>query len=231
MSLIERLAPHILQTLIWIPTRFVLWTFARFKVTGLENLHSLKQGVIFASNHSNALDVILLPAGLPFFSRFMPIFYTSRERSFYKTKTWWEKILYMEWMFWIWGAHKVLVGKKDYSISLKKHVEILNNKKSLLIFPEGRTTRDGKLQEPKAGIGYLADVTSLSIVPVAMVGTYAISFRDFFSRKKGLELRVGKPLFNKDLWGEKKDLDIEDYKHGAEIVMSKISELLVNNSK
>jgi len=231
MSLIERLAPHILQTLIWIPTRFVLWFFANFEVSGLENIKNLssEKGVIFASNHASSLDPILLPASLPLFSRFMPMFYTSREQSFYGVSGFFMRIVFSEWFFRSWGAHKVLVGLRDYNQSLEKHVEILKAGKSLMIFPEGKTTTDGSLRPPKPGVAFLLDKTNSPVVPVYISGTFGVPlshlFR-FFSKapeSKRLSLHFGKPLTKKDVFSNSKNIRLEDYKKGATQIMNEIS--------
>src|SRR3989344_4658097 len=75
-----------LQNLIWPPTRLALYLFAHFKIYGADNLNELKGGVIFVGNHMSELDPILLPAPFPWFSRFSPIFYVSREKTFYNIR-------------------------------------------------------------------------------------------------------------------------------------------------
>src|SRR3990167_11455141 len=80
--------PLILQTAIWPIMRPLFWFFLHLKIIGCENLRSLPKGVIFASNHTSELDAILIPASLPFLSRFMPMFYVSRPREFYKNSGW-----------------------------------------------------------------------------------------------------------------------------------------------
>src|SRR3989344_5971123 len=81
-------SPLVLQTAIWPATRFFFWLFLHLRVVGLENLKNLPKGVIFATNHSSELDPILVPASLPFLSKFMPMFYVSRPREFYSTSGW-----------------------------------------------------------------------------------------------------------------------------------------------
>ncbi len=230
MNTFEKISPLILQTLIWIPTRLILWVFSGFKVSGLENLKGLKTGVIFAANHSRSLDPIVLPAALPFFSRFMPIFYTSRERTFYKVKAWWEKILYSESWFNAWGAHKVVVGQKNFEIALEKHIKILKSGKSLFIFPEGGTTKDGKLKPGKPGIAYLADKLSTPVVPVAIEGNYGLTMKKFFRGKANISVTFGKPVYRSEFFGEETDLGIEDYKKASALIMSKIAYMLAQQT-
>ncbi|MDE2188208.1 MAG: hypothetical protein KGJ35_00560, partial [Patescibacteria group bacterium] len=76
------LSPLILQKIIWIPTNIILRFFCHLQVRGLENLKGIGRNAIFASNHASELDPFFIPASLPFFSRFSPIFYASREKAF-----------------------------------------------------------------------------------------------------------------------------------------------------
>jgi len=229
MNTFEKFLPFILQTLIWIPTRFILWFFADFRVLGLENLERIdaSHGVIFAANHASSLDPFLLPAGLPFFSRFMPIFYTSRERTFYRTQTWWENILYSTKWFRAWGAHQVYVGKNDFDIALQKHIEILKQGKSVLIFPEGGTTKDGSLRAFKTGVIHLTVRTGAPIIPIALKGTYGVSFKSFFRKKNKVELYIGSPIHSSDIVGSSRQISIKEYKNKIEILEKIISNMLL----
>ena len=228
MNLFERISPLIFQTLIWIPTRIILLSFGYFKVKGLENLKnvSTSHGVIFASNHASGLDPILLPAGLPFFSRFMPMFYTSRERTFYHTNKWWEDILYSTKWFRAWGAHQVYVGQNDFDIALQKHIKILKEGKSVLIFPEGGTTKDGVIRPFKSGVIHLSLRTGAPIIPVVMKDTFRISFKQFFKRRHKLTLIFGKPIYPDHFVNSKDKVTIAEYKNDSFLLENKIKELM-----
>ena len=216
--------PLILQTLSWIPTRLILIFFIGLKVNGLENLKGLEKGVIFASNHANALDPILLPASLSFLSKFMPMFYTSRENTFYKRL--WMRIFFSSGLFFkAWGSYAVGIGIHNYEESLKDHIKILNDKHSLFIFPEGSTTKDGNFKEAKGGVAFLVHKTNLPVVPVGINSTYKMSWGSFFLRKRKITLSIGNPMYLKDIFDDKKEITIDDYKSGANKIMDKIKEL------
>ena len=144
-------SPFILQTLVWIPTWFVLTLCGRFRKYGRENLKGLSRGVIFAANHGSELDPILVPASLNPFSAVMPIFYVAREREFYE-KDGFSKYIYGGFWFKLWGAYPAYMGKKDYAFSLQEHIKILNAGKSLLVFPEGEKTKNGEVGNGKGGV-------------------------------------------------------------------------------
>ena len=151
------ISPLILQKLIWIPTRIALFLFGHLDVKGTENLKGIHSNVIFAANHTSELDPILLPASLPFFSHFSPIFYASRENKFYNTSGW-RQHFYGGFFFKLWGAHSVYSGFGDYSKALENHMDLLAHGKNVFVFPEGQITPDGSIKEAHGGIGYLAEL-------------------------------------------------------------------------
>jgi 1-acyl-sn-glycerol-3-phosphate acyltransferase len=192
--------PLILQALIWPATRPFLRFFLNLQIKNLSNLTPLSPGVIFVSNHSSELDPIILPASLPFLSKFMPMFYVSRPRSFYKRSSW-RKYFYGGWLFKIWGAHPVVGGTKDYSVSLKNHLEILRHGKSVLIFPEGKRTLDGNIMvnEAHGGAAFLSEQSGMPIVPIKMSGLFKMSLGDLFLRKRIASIEFGCPIYVSDI--------------------------------
>src|SRR3989344_1083143 len=193
------LSPWILQTLIWVPTRLFFLFFGHLEIRGLENLRDLKKGVIFAVNHSGELDAIIVPASLPFLSRLMPMFYTSRERSFYKNCGW-RQIFYGGLLFKLWGAHPVKVGLMNYELSLQTHIKIINHGNTVLIFPEGSATKDGNLKKGKGGVTYLSHITKTPIVPIYIKGVFKLNIREWFFRRRRIRITFGKPIVPAELF-------------------------------
>jgi|SRR3989344_3347709 len=227
MKIFHYVSPWVLQTLIWVPTRILLRVFFVYKVKGLKNLSALKNdgtGVIFAVNHSSELDPILIPASLSFLSRFMPMFYVAREKSFYKNSGW-RQNFYGGLFFRMWGAHTAYAGMNDYDIALRYHIKILNAGRSLCIFPEGKKTTDGNVGDGKPGIGFLIHRTNASIVPVRVVGLYKDHKRKDFLGRTRLKVVFGKPMLAKDFYNGKKDIGIEDYREATKIIMDGIRSL------
>ena len=219
------LSPLILQKAIWHATRAILFFFCRFEVCGLENLEDIinlrsylnhKGGVVFAANHSSEMDAIVVPAALPFFSSLLPIFYVSRPRAFYKTSGW-RQVLYGGFFFKLWGAHSIVSGSRNYEQSLAMHVKILEKGGSVLIFPEGRKTRDGNIgSEAHGGVAYLARHTGYPVVPVRIFGDFNMTLGDFFLRKRRISVVFGAPIFLAEN-------NQSDYKKDAEIILSRIA--------
>ena len=226
--MIKAIFPLVLQNLIWIPTQIILRFFGHFKVVGRENLRGLKGAVIFAGNHTSELDPILLPASFPWFSRFFPMFYVSREKTFYDTRKLLKHIFYGGLFFELWGAYETHVGLHNYEISLNPHIKILKGGHSLSIFPEGKKSFDGIPHEGKGGVAFLSHITGAPIVPVAVSGAFKTRPRDFFSFKKHLTISFGKPIYSDELFAGKSLDDPHDYKLIVnEKIMPRIAEMMV----
>lgn len=219
------LPPLVLQKLIWVPTRIILSFFGHLYVNGLHNMKDIKGNIIFACNHTSELDPILIPASLPFWSRFSPIFYTSREESFYKNSGW-RQNLYGGLFFKAWGAYPVSTGLRNYEKSLKNHIEIARDGGSICVFPEGRITPTGTIQPAKGGVAYLSHITKTVIVPVAFKGTYHLSLGNFFRRNGNISVTFGKPL--NVMIEPNTTLCIADFKDYANFTMDKVKDLLLS---
>jgi len=205
--------PWLLQTLVWPITRPALRFFTGFKIKGLENLEGIKKPIIFAPNHANWIDPILVPSALTFFSKFEPIYYLAHEHFFNKFIT--------RWWFKIWGSYPVFRGLNDYEKALKFFIKLLEKGESICYFPEGRRTRTGTLQKGKPGIAYLTRRTHATVIPVGIKGTYGLTFRSLFSRKNKISIVFGSPI--------KMPNPGDDFQEGADRVMESIKDLLLEN--
>ena len=217
-------SPWILQHSIWPIVRPLFLLFIHLDIRGAEHLTALdpkSRGVIFAVSHSSELDSILVPAALPFLSPFLPMFYTSREWTFYKTSGW-RRYFYGGLLFNFWGAHRLHSGKHSYEISLETHIELLQNGKSLCMFPDGKRLPEEEVgAHAHGGGGVLAWRTGAAIVPVRITGIFHMSFSEFLTRKRTARVVFGKPLYSPDLFSNSARPSLEDIKSAtAKIVLS-----------
>ncbi len=226
--MLRALPPFFLQQLVWVPARLALLFFVRLKVNGLEHIHHLHAPAIFASNHVSELDPILLPAALPFFSRFAPIFYVSREKGFYQN-TLLKRLLYGGFFFKCWGAYPVNVGLKDYQRSLATHINLIQKGASVLIFPEGKTNISKHPGEAKAGVVFLSSATGSPIVPIALSGVNDITWKTFFLRKHLVTLSFMEPVNPSSSFPRETPLD--EHKEQARALMSSIYKEVEKNSR
>jgi long-chain acyl-CoA synthetase len=66
---------------------------------------------------------------------------------------------------------------------------------SVLVFPEGELTPDGKLQAFRAGIGLLAGNLRLPVVPIRIEGAYEIREAGrLFNRPSRIRVHIGRPV-------------------------------------
>jgi 1-acyl-sn-glycerol-3-phosphate acyltransferase len=223
--------PELLQFLVWVPARILLKLFVSFRFEGTENLKELGRlkkngeigGVVFAANHQSELDPISVRAAMPAVSSYTPLFYVSRGRSFYEGKNMLEKYIYGGRFFRWWGAYPAYSGFKDYRRSLEHHIELLGKNKSMLIFPEGKTTKTGELGEARGGVSFLSWQLGVPVVPVSIGGADNLGGRKgfFFGRRK-VKVYFGEPLFSDDLFsGEDlhKEPTYEGYRKVAHTIL------------
>src|SRR5579872_1064487 len=144
--------PRILQTTVWFPVRLLLMVFAHVEVQGKEHLKGVKQA-IFAINHANELDSIIITAALSPLGRFAPFFYVLAPFADFKHERFgWRRHVYNPKFFKAWGAYPVERGSRDYAHSLHDHIQLLRDGHTLCIFPEGGIARDGAHTKAHGGV-------------------------------------------------------------------------------
>lgn len=222
------ISPLILQTAIWPATRFFFWFFMHLKVSGLENLKNLPKGIIFVSNHTSELDPIIVPASLPFLSKFMPMFYVSRPKNFYNNSGW-RQFFYGGFLFKLWGSHSAISGYKDYGVSLSNHIHIIQRRHSIVIYPEGKKTLNGEvmINEAHGGVAFLAEKTGLPIIPVYIHGHFKITLKDYIFRRRHVSIFFGRPIYAREIFQSAVISSLNDnrYKATARKVMEKVARL------
>ncbi len=185
--------PAILQTLIWIPTRIFFFLVIRLKITGWEKAEEESPPVIFAANHRSQLDPIFIRACLPMFSRHQGIFYVSLSKENYRHHKF-GRFFYGGLFFKLWGAYPVYKGLGNYHLAFMHHIKILKSGRSVVIFPEGRVTKNNEPGVARSGIVHLAQITGAKIIPVRLDGTFSLSIKNFLFKHKPVRVSFGDPL-------------------------------------
>ncbi|MGH0053902.1 MAG: lysophospholipid acyltransferase family protein [Sphaerochaetaceae bacterium] len=106
---------------------------------------------------------------------------------------------------WCYALECVFINRtspRDAINAILKGVEHLKNGKSMMIFPEGTRSKDGKIGELKNGSLKLATRSKAVIVPIAIKGT-----RSGFEELKGCKhihayFSIGKPIYTDRLNSE-----------------------------
>jgi 1-acyl-sn-glycerol-3-phosphate acyltransferase len=224
LKFIYSCTPFVLQRIAWPLAQPFFTFFLRTKYNGIANVVKLPRNkrIIFASNHISELDPILITGSMPFFSRFLPLFYVSRSKKDYRNGSVLKRLIYGGLFFKLWGAFPTFSGHKNYEKSLTHHLRILRMNLPVLIFPEGGISRGGVKREPRGGVIYLARYTDALIVPVRISGVSDITSKDFFKRKRNCIISFGKAI---DVLGDKEPKSSEDYKEAAGKIVDTIHSL------
>lgn len=150
------------------------WLFRRLyrvQVRGLENLPKAGERAVIVVNHASFLDPALLAAFLPDKPVFAVNTFTARE--------WWVKPFLR-----VVDAFPI---DPTNPMSTKSLIRVVQEGKSLVIFPEGRLTVTGALMKVYEGPGMIADRADAPVVPIRIDGA---EFTPFSRLKGKLRLRL-----------------------------------------
>ncbi len=168
--------------------------FFDLKVKGLSNLENMKGPAVFISNHVSYLDQPAIMYSLPRRIRY-DIASATREEFFFSEKgtPLFNKILFPYAM--IAFNTFLLPQKSGFRKSLSFMGSLVDEGVSILIFPEGSRTRDGKLQDFMSGLGLIVKELQVPVVPIKIVGMDKIYPRGAKYPKKGeCTVIFGKPI-------------------------------------
>jgi 1-acyl-sn-glycerol-3-phosphate acyltransferase len=187
------------QLVVSLGVRLLLLLFCRFQTRGLENLNGVSSRVIFAANHTNDLDSLLIRASLPLFTRHSPLFAVARQTTDY---TWrgWRKLVYRDKLFHFLGAYPAYKGTRDYATSLRLIVHIAKSGYPILIFTGGKQWKQNEPVKSRGGTGYLAWETEHVVVPVAVEGVFGITLRSFITSHPSITVSFGTPYTKAELF-------------------------------
>ncbi|HEY3885657.1 MAG TPA: AMP-binding protein [Vicinamibacterales bacterium] len=159
--------------------------FAVVTVEGLEHLANVDGPVIFAANHQSHFDTPVILDSMPARWRYRVATATSREffnahfyPERYGRRAWLTNSLnyYLSAMFFnIIPLSQAGGGTRR---TLRYMGELVATGSSILIYPEGRRTEDGRIGGFEAGIGMIASRLAVPVVPVKLEGLEHILPRD-----------------------------------------------------
>ncbi len=171
----------------WLTSPFFFWrvpdtflyalfrTVWRLRIVGLENV-PLQGGVIFAGNHVANLDGPLIAIAL-WGRRYL--------RAMAKAELY--SIPVLGWF--LTGTGTIPVDRRGDIGAMRTAAAVLQNGGALGLLPEGTRSKDGRPGKPRAGVGFLAGLTKVPVVPVHLIGTRRWPWTT------RVEARFGPPLF------------------------------------
>jgi len=162
--------------------------------------------VLFLSNHQSNLDVLIIYATAPKSVSFVA------KKSLFKIP-FFGKLMNIVGTFGIDRKNRENAIKTLKIASEKLQKECL----SVVMFPEGTRTKDGKLLPFKKGAFHLAIESQIPIIPVTIDGSMKLMKRNDWKLEDGLvKITYGKPIFTKGLTEKDTDYLIEQVKKSIE---------------
>jgi long-chain acyl-CoA synthetase len=191
-----RLASHYLLAR---PAVFLLgWP----RVTGRENLRGVRGPLLVISNHVADVDVGFIQTALPARIRHKLATATGGEaleklRSPGPERVWLRRIY--DRVQWTLGVALLnlfpLPRESGFRKSFAYAGEAVDRGYSVLVFPEGKHTEDGKIRRFRTGVGLLANNLRIPILPMRIDGLFEIkNAGKKFAAPGKIEVRIGKPM-------------------------------------
>jgi long-chain acyl-CoA synthetase len=191
-----RLASHYLLAR---PAVFLLgWP----RVTGRENLRGVHGPLLVISNHVADVDVGFIQTALPARIRHKLATATGGEaleklRSPGPERVWLRRIY--DRVQWTLGVALLnlfpLPRESGFRKSFAYAGEAVDRGYSVLVFPEGKHTEDGKIRRFRTGVGLLANNLRIPILPMRIDGLFEIKKAGKkFAAPGKIEVRIGKPV-------------------------------------
>lgn len=184
--------------------RCVLGTFCNLHLMGEENLKGLEGPVLIAANHTSHVDTPLIKSLLPHSigrrtcpAAWYEYFVTAGHP--FPTKVWqrfaWEYATIFENII-------PLPQTASFRQTMLYAGELVDRGWSVLIFPEGTRSTDGKLRPFQDGTGMMAQGLSIPVLPVAITGGEGILYPGkAIPRRNAVAVSFGAPFSPESLSG------------------------------
>lgn len=177
----------------WLDATFTGWAIrivARPRVEGIEHLEALEGPVLICPNHTSHLDAPVVRAALPGRLR-------DRSAIAAAADVWFDGSPLGPLTQLALGA--IPFGRSsDVRASLERVGSLVNDGFSVIIFPEGTRSVDGRLGPMREGIGLLATSLRIPVVPVHIDGAHGILPKGASLPRhragSGVTIRFGRPI-------------------------------------
>jgi len=168
--------------------------FTKTEYLGIENIAGINKPVVFVSNHQSALDVPLITRRI---GARLAVAADSQVVFGIGTKNFFERIerkilgIYSSFSYNAYPFGETIGTEKGFEFT----GEFLDRGYSILIFPEGERTPDGKIHAFKPGIGFIVANMKAPVVPIKISGLYEVLPKEKIIPKFGkTSIKYGKPI-------------------------------------
>jgi long-chain acyl-CoA synthetase len=176
--------------------------FAWTRIEGLEHLRDLEGPVIFAANHQSFMDGPVIMASLPARWRYRVSPAMGKEMfaaHFFPAQhgrlSWMTNSLNYYLAVLLFNAFPLPQREAGARQTLRYIGELLADKHSLLIFPEGRRSETGAIDAFRPGLGMIASKLGAKVVPVRIDGLqHVLGVGSHMARPGRVRVKFGGPL-------------------------------------
>lgn len=184
----------------------------RIQVKGIENVLKEKPQV-FVANHESWFDSFVLSAVLP-----VPVTFASKKEMFNVPV----------YSYIMRRLHFICVDRKrarEAMNSIDDATVVFRSGLSLVVFPEGTTSRTGELGPFKRGAVLLAAKAQVPIVPITIIGTRKIRLREspWIHFGVQVEVQISEPL---EVYG----MDRQEQQNTVKLIKAEIERNLKDGS-
>ncbi len=175
---------------------------AKPKIVGGENLRSLREPLLIVCNHVTIADMGFVLAALPAAMRTKVAPAMQGEllvamRAPDDSLSWWRKSLSRIEYTLLTALFNVfpLPQKSGFMKSFSFAGENIDAGNSVLVFPEGRRTQDGRLSSFQSGVGILANRLGVPVLPMRIDGLFEVAKAGrLLVKPNQIVVRVGAPV-------------------------------------
>jgi 1-acyl-sn-glycerol-3-phosphate acyltransferase len=186
----------------WLWSKIIFRTFGmKVSITGYENIDPMKS-YVFVSNHASMFDIPTVIIALK-----------GNVNIVFK-----EELTYVP--IWGWAlrfGHFIMIDRSNPRkalASIERAAESIRSGSSVILFPEGTRTMDGKLQPFKRGAFSLASKAEVPVVPLTINGTFTIMPKGSFSvLPANISVVIGKPIYILKVNGKDDELKLMEQAH------------------
>ncbi|TWJ18787.1 AMP-binding protein [Geobacter argillaceus] len=177
--------------------RLLFHLYVTLEVHGLERLNGLDEPVLFIANHTSYLDQPAVMFALPAESRYRTATAAWAEFFFQNFRSWpqriWKRLTYEYGTLFL--NLFPLPQSSGFRATLQHMGRLVDHGISILVFPEGERTRNGRMLPFRRGLGVMVQELAIPVVPVRIDGLERVLPRDAHWPRRGrVVVTFGEPI-------------------------------------